>query len=81
MKYTFNGFTEKSNEALNHAIFAAESLGHTYIGSEHLLLGILRTGSGIAYSILNKNKISAENIEGLIEETIGRGNPTTLSPA
>ena len=41
MKYNFNGFTAKANEALNHAINSAEQLGHTYIGSEHLLLGLL----------------------------------------
>ena len=81
MKYNFNGFTEKANEALNCAITAAEAFGHTYIGSEHLLLGLLRNGSGIAYGILNKNGITAEKIEDLIEETIGRGTPTKLSPA
>ena len=81
MKYNFNGFTEKSNEALNCAITAAEAFGHTYIGSEHLLLGLLRNGSGIAYGILNKNGITTEKIEDLIEETIGRGTPTKLSPA
>ena len=34
------GFTEKANRALNSAIETAENLGHTYIGSEHLLLGL-----------------------------------------
>ena len=39
--YKFTGFTQKANEALNAAIEYAENLGHTYIGSEHLLLGLL----------------------------------------
>ncbi len=47
MKYNFNGFSGKGNEALNNAILSAERFGHTYIGSEHLLLGILMTGSGV----------------------------------
>ncbi|MBQ7548395.1 MAG: hypothetical protein IJT03_01675, partial [Clostridia bacterium] len=39
--YSFTDFTQKANEALNAAISSAESLGHPYIGSEHLLLGLL----------------------------------------
>ena len=38
MKYKFDGFTPKANEALNHAVNSAEIMGHTYIGSEHILL-------------------------------------------
>ena len=39
--YKFTGFTESANNALNYAVEAAENLGHTYIGSEHILLGLL----------------------------------------
>ena len=53
MKYNFNGFTTKANEALNQAISSAEQLGHTYVGSEHLLLGLLEAESGIAGNILH----------------------------
>ena len=42
MKYNFNGFTEKANMALNIAIDTAGRFGHTYVGSEHLLLGLLK---------------------------------------
>lgn len=80
MKYSFNGFTEKANDALNFAISSAEYLGHTYVGSEHLLLGLLKTGSGVAATILNKKNVTADKIEELIEDTIGSGNPTELSP-
>lgn len=55
MKYNFNGFTTKANEALNQAIGSAEQLGHTYVGSEHLLLGLLKIGTGVAAAVLNKN--------------------------
>ena len=40
--YKFTGFTEKANRALNCAVETAENLGHTYVGSEHLLCGILQ---------------------------------------
>ena len=80
MRYNFTGFTEKANEALNQAINAASQMGHTYVGSEHLLLGLLRVGSGVAASVLNKNGITAENVEEQIRADIGTGTPTKLSP-
>ena len=80
MKYNFNGFTAKANEALNQAINSAETLGHTYVGSEHLLLGLLKVGSGVAATVLNKNGITADNIEELMRANIGCGTPTKLSP-
>ena len=81
MKYNFDGFTLKANEALNMSISLAEKLGHTYIGSEHILLGLLKVGSGVAAGVLHKNGVTAEKIEELIRETIGVGSATTLTPA
>ncbi len=80
MKYNFNGFTAKANEALNKAIESAEKLGHTYVGSEHLLLGLLHIDGGVAAVILEKNGINAQKIEELIRTQIGSGTPTKLSP-
>ena len=80
MKYNFTGFTAKANEALNMSISSAEALGHTYVGSEHLLLGLLKIGSGVAAAILNKAGIESEKIEQLIITQIGKGTPTKLSP-
>ncbi len=80
MKYNFNGFTSKANEALNLSISYAEALGHTYIGSEHLLLGLLRLGSGVAFTVLSKNGVTADKIEELLRTEIGEGSPTRLSP-
>ena len=51
MRYT-DGFTGKAILALKEAICAAEELGHTYIGSEHLLLGLLEEGSNAAAAML-----------------------------
>jgi ATP-dependent Clp protease ATP-binding subunit ClpC len=78
--YKFNGFTEKANDALNLAIESAEEFGHTYIGSEHLLIGILREGSGAAAQILEAKGITSEKIEELLESTVGKGAATELSP-
>ncbi len=80
MKYNFNGFTEKANESLNQAINSASGMGHTYVGSEHLLLGILRIGSGVAAGTLTKYNITADKIEEMIRKNIGTGTPTKLSP-
>ena len=80
MKYNFKGFTAKSNEALNQAINSAEILGHTYVGSEHLLLGLLRVGGGVASAILTKYGVTSDNVENLIRSQIGCGTKTRLSP-
>ena len=80
MTYRFNGFTEKANTAMNLAISSAEELGHDYVGSEHVMLGLLKEGSGVAYTVLNKLGVTAEAYEGLIRERIGSGEPTALSP-
>ncbi len=80
MKYNFNGFTEKANEALNNAISCAEEMGHTYVGSEHLLLGILMVGSGVAYEALTSKGLTAEKVRERIEKEIGVGTPTKLTP-
>ncbi len=50
--YKFPGFTQSANNALNYSIEAAENLGHTYIGSEHILLGLLSDSRMVSSSIL-----------------------------
>lgn len=66
--------------ALNIAIDTAGRFGHTYVGSEHLLLGLLKEGSGAAAMILKQAGISEENVATIIMSSIGRGNPTLLTP-
>ena len=80
MMYKFNGFTEKANKALNLSIETASALGHTYIGSEHLLIGLLKEGSGVAAAVLQSAGASAEMIEDMLVATVGRGSPTSLTP-
>ncbi len=77
--YKFQGFNESANIALNNAVTEASELGHSYIGSEHLLLGILK-GDSPAASLLNSKNITYETVENMVRETIGTGYKTNLSP-
>lgn len=75
----FNGFTDKANYALNTAVNMAMSFGHTYVGSEHILCGLLCEENGIAQKILKKQGIVYRDIERNIELLVGRGVPSKLS--
>ena len=77
--YKFTGFTEKANAALNSAIEVAESMGHSYVGSEHLLAGLLRS-DGAACLALNTRGIGSEDVENILKTTVGIGTPTVLIP-
>ena len=78
--HKFSGFTQKANNAINYAIMTAEQLGHTYVGSEHLLLGLLREGGGAAGALLSQRKISYEEMTKSVTALVGKGIPTSLSP-
>ena len=78
--YKFDGFTEKANNAINLAIQSAQDMGHTYIGSEHILLGLLKNEDGAAYTVLEKCGASADALEELIKQEIGTGSQTKLTP-
>ncbi len=78
--YRFNNFTQKANDVLNLAMKAAENFGHTYIGSEHILIGVLKENTSYGAQLLSEKGVTLENIEELIKESTGVGNPTALSP-
>ena len=78
--FNFNGFTQKANNALNMAVDAAQDMGHTYVGTEHILLGLASEESGVAASVLQQNGLSAEDLKDLIERTIGTGSRTVITP-
>ena len=71
--YRFNGFTQKANHAMNLAIQCAEEMGHTYVGSEHILLGLLKEGSGVAAAVLRAVEVDASQLELLMTQKIGLG--------
>lgn len=77
--YKFTGFNEKANVALNNAVNAAEDIGHTYIGSEHLLLGLLRDAGNVAASVLISKGVTFQKVEDIVKSQVGIGMPTELS--
>ena len=78
--FKFTGFTEKANKSLNAAVKAAQDLGHTYIGSEHILLGLLSDTSTVAGAVLAAHNITYADIEEELKRSIGVGVPTELQP-
>ncbi len=78
--YKFTGFTPSANNALNFSIEAAENLGHTYIGSEHILLGLLSDSRMVSASVLAGKKVTLKKAEEKIKGVVGIGLPTTLTP-
>lgn len=77
--YVFNGFTEKANKAMNLAITSAQDLGHNYIGTEHILLGLVKEGNGTAAKVLSELGANAQNLESIMKEKIGTGLRSSLS--
>ncbi|MCR4692411.1 MAG: ATP-dependent Clp protease ATP-binding subunit [Firmicutes bacterium] len=71
----FSNFTEKARIAIQNAHDAACELGHGYIGSEHLLLGILTEGTGVGAKILENAGAKKEVLIKRIEEVMGRNMP------
>jgi ATP-dependent Clp protease ATP-binding subunit ClpC len=63
-------FTEKAQKAIDLSREIAIELGHSYVGTEHLLLGLLKEGSGLAAVVLNSQKITYELVESKIKEVI-----------
>ena len=78
--YNFKGFTQKANTALNLAIEGAQELGHTYIGTEHLLLGLLRENTGVAAVVLSECGLNEDELFLHIANSIGKGSRTMLTP-
>ena len=78
--YRFTGFNDSANNALNCAVEAAENLGHTYIGSEHILLGLLSDSRTVSATVMGTKKITFKKTEEQIKALVGIGMPTNLTP-
>ena len=74
-----NRFTQKAQNALNFSLGSASDMGHTYIGSEHLLLGLCREESGVAAHYLQSRGIDAEKVKNAIIRLAGAGVPSSVS--
>ena len=68
-------FTEKARNAIEKARAAAMELGHSYIGTEHLLLGIVRETDALGSRVLRENGFEEDLVMDLIEKAAGRGAP------
>ncbi|MFT4104236.1 MAG: ATP-dependent Clp protease ATP-binding subunit [Lacrimispora sp.] len=71
-------FTTKARTAVNLAVKAAERLGHSYIGTEHLLIGLLEEGTGVAARVLEENGVKEEKVLSLISQLIAPDQPVRL---
>lgn len=74
-----NRFTEKAEKALNTAVKTAEEYGHTYIGSEHLLISLCQDSLSCSYAILSKCGVEKTRLDEGIKEYSGVGAKTRLS--
>jgi ATPases with chaperone activity, ATP-binding subunit len=74
-----NKFTKKAENSIKNAIDIARNLGHTYIGSEHILLGILSEKNSVAAAALDELGIVLNDLEALVRDEIGTGAVTTVS--
>lgn len=72
-------FTQKAQEAIRLAVAAAEELDHGYVGTEHLLLGLIREGTGVAAAILERYDVTEEKVMDLMRRLISPGAPTRLA--
>ena len=72
--YMVYKFTKRAEKALEYAGDLAQGFGHNYIGTEHILYGLVKEGSGVASQVLNMQKITAENVVEEIEVLIGKGD-------
>ncbi len=75
----FSNFTEKARVAINNAHDAACELGNNYIGSEHLLLGIIMEGTGVGAKILENAGAKKETIIQRIKELMGSSAPINVN--
>lgn len=76
-----NRFTRKAQNALNHALIAARSFGHSYVGSEHLLVGLASDSESVSARILATKGATRAKIIDTITTAIGTGTPTDVTAA
>ena len=73
----FGRFTEKARKVISLAQKEAKKLDHNYVGTEHLLLGLIKEGSGVAAKVLKKNELNVDDIIQEIKDIIGKGKASS----
>ncbi len=76
-----NKFTAKATSVLNKSLKLASEMGHTYIGSEHILLALCYESEGAAAKMLEEKSVHLEAVRTAIGERIGTGEPTSITPS
>lgn len=71
-------YTAKAKKAIDIATRISKSLHHSYIGTEHILLGLLKEGTGVASQVLADNGVEYDKVLELIEELIAPGNAVAV---
>ena len=71
-------FTDKAKKVLEQAAFAAAVNGHSYIGSEHLLLGLIQVEDSLAYKVLQNNDVTETKVLNLIYQLIAPDNAVSV---
>ena len=69
----FERFTDRARQVLILAQEEARGLGHNYIGTEHILLGLLREGEGVAARVLASRGVTLEGVRAQVVRIIGEG--------
>ncbi|HLP02823.1 MAG TPA: ATP-dependent Clp protease ATP-binding subunit [Opitutaceae bacterium] len=68
-----NNFTPRAQQVLSLARKEADRFNHNYVGTEHLLLGLIKLGQGVAVSVLQKMGLDLETVRGAVEKQVGVG--------
>lgn len=72
-------YTDKAKKALNYANRLSRSSGCNYVGTEHILAGLLKEGTGVAAEILTANNVELEALLKLIDELVAAGEEVTVA--
>ena len=76
----FERFTDRARRVVVLAQEEARMLNHNYIGTEHILLGLIHEGEGVAAKALESLGISQEAVRQQVEEIIGQGQQAPVRP-
>jgi len=71
-----NNFTPRAQQVLALARKEADRFHHNYVGTEHILLGLIKLGQGVAVSVLQKMGLDLETVRAAVEKQVGTGQET-----
>ena len=74
-----NNFTPRAQQVLALARKEADRFNHNYVGTEHLLLGLIKLGQGVAVSVLERMGLDLESVRMEVEKQVGTGPDQKVS--